>query len=63
MNVTIRFDVGSYSGALTLPCDENEDDAAILDRAKAHLRSRTSNARHPDCCHSSWRVVSRRGQR
>ena len=64
MNATVQYDVGTYSGQVTVACSDGDDDAEIIAQAKAQLRRRSGGSYYPgDVCYESWRVLSRGGQR
>ena len=64
MNATVRYDVGTYGGQLTVAYDEGDDDATIIARAKAQLRRRCPGGSYypSGTCYEAWQVLSRGGQ-
>ena len=55
MTRTVRYQVGTYSGTVTVNCDENDDTDYVIAKAKKQLTQR-SGPFPAGPIYQSWRV-------
>lgn len=54
---TVKYQLGTYAGTVTVNADENTDAETVIARAKQALERKAGPFPYP--CYSSWKVVSR----
>lgn len=60
MIATVHYQIASYKGSVTVNCDPDDDNGAVIARAKATLRRRPGGIPYPGGpCYESWRVGER----
>lgn len=53
---TIKYQHGTYSGTVTVQCNDNDDHETLIAKAKKHL---FKNAHGLSMCYESYKVVER----
>ena len=56
MIATVKYQVATYKGEITVSCDQNEEDDLIIARAKHELERRTG---HLPYGYESFKVIER----
>lgn len=55
---TVKYQLGTYAGTISVNADENDDSETVIARAKKALERKAGTLPYP--CYESWRVVERR---
>lgn len=57
MRAVVKYQVATYSGEVTIPCDENDDNQHIIAKAKRYVTQRAGGSL--PFGYESWKVVER----
>jgi hypothetical protein len=54
MNATVKYNIATYSGHITVNCDENDEDEFVIGKAKQQRRNRVGTL---PLGYESWKVI------